>query len=101
MSVASLRATVEQTVTRDGREIDVVRGRRIDTGKEAALFPGNLPEDPGVLLSPARQGAEDWTDAAYHVTRFAPPKLGGARGEGLPHIRLDRAAEFLIGDRLR
>ena len=101
MSIASLRATVEQSVTRDGREIDVVRGLRMDTGKEAALFPGNLPEDPNVLLSPARQGAGDWTDAAYHVTRFAPPKLGDARREGLPHIRLDRAAEFLIGDRLR
>ena len=38
-------------------------------------------------------------DAAYRVTRFAPPRLLGAGG-GLPHIRLDRAAEFLIGDRL-
>jgi len=34
------------------------------------------------------------------VTRFAPPRLTLAAGEGLPHIRLDRAAEFLIGDRL-
>ncbi len=99
LSIASLRATVEQTVTRDGREIDVVRGRLIDTGAEAALFPGNLPEDPAHLLAPARQGAGDWSDAAYRVTRFAPPLLRTAAG-GLPHIRLDRAAEFLIGDRL-
>ena len=35
-----------QTVTRDGREVDVVRGRLIDTGEEAALFPGDLPDDP-------------------------------------------------------
>lgn len=99
LSIASLRATVEQTVTRDGKAYDVVRGRDIDTGEEVALFPGNLPEDPADLLAPARQGAGDWTDAAYRVTRFAPPKVRG--GEGLPHIRLDRAAEFLIGDRLR
>ena len=72
----------------------------IDTGDEAALFPGNLPDDPAAILSPARQGAGDWTDAAYRVTRFAPPLLAPAAGDGLPHIRLDRAAEFLIGDRL-
>ena len=100
LSIASLRATVEQTVSRDGRDIDLVRGRLEDTGEEAALFPGALPDDPALILSPARQGAGDWTDAAYRVTRFAPPRLTLAAGEGLPHIRLDRAAEFLIGDRL-
>lgn len=99
MAIASLRATVEATVTREGREVDVVRGRLIGSGKEAALFPGALPADPALLLAPARQGAGDWPDAAYSITRFAPPILGAA-GEGLPHIRLDRAAEFLIGDRL-
>jgi predicted YcjX-like family ATPase len=100
MPIASLRATVEQTVTRDGREVDVVRGRLIGSGEEVALFPGNLPDDPAAILSPARQGAGAWTDAAYRITRFAPPKLRPSSGDGLPHIRLDRAAEFLIGDRL-
>ena len=99
LSIASLRATVEQTVTRDGRSVDVVRGR-LESGAEAALYPGNLPEDPAAILAPARQGAGDWTDAAYRVTRFAPPVLNRRPGDGLPHIRLDRAAEFLIGDRL-
>ncbi|MBA3324614.1 MAG: YcjX family protein, partial [Rhodobacteraceae bacterium] len=100
MSIASLRATVEQTVTRSGGPVDVVRGRLLDTGAEAALFPGYLPEDPAALLAPARRGAGQWEDAAYSVTRFAPPRLRLAPGEGPPHIRLDRAAEFLIGDRL-
>jgi predicted YcjX-like family ATPase len=99
LSIASLRATVEQTVIRDGRSVDVVRGR-LESGAEAALYPGNLPEDPSAILAPARQGAGDWTDAAYRVTRFAPPVLNRRPGDGLPHIRLDRAAEFLIGDRL-
>ncbi len=99
LSIASLRATVEQTVTRDGREIDVVRGR-LEGGGEVALHPGNLPDDPAAILAPARQGAGAWIDAAFRVTRFAPPVLRGT-GEGLPHIRLDRAAEFLFGDRLR
>lgn len=100
MSIASLRATVEQSLNRDGRAIGVVRGRRADTGVEAALFPGQLPDNPGALLSPARQGAPDWLDAAYSVTRFRPPLLSLGPDEAPPHIRLDRAAEFLIGDRL-
>jgi uncharacterized protein len=100
LALASLRATVEASVPRNGTTVDVVRGRLIDTGEEAALFPGRLPEDPAALLSPARQGAEAWADAAYRVTRFAPPKLALGPEEALPHIRLDRALEFLIGDKL-
>ncbi|MEO1610767.1 MAG: YcjX family protein, partial [Pseudomonadota bacterium] len=37
-------------------------------------------------------------DGDFNVMQFAPPRL--TQGEGLPHIRLDRALEFLIGDRL-
>jgi predicted YcjX-like family ATPase len=100
LAVASLRATVEQTVTRDGKPVEAVRGRLADTGEEAVLFPGTLPEDPAALLSPARQGESVWRDTNYSVTRFAPPRLRLGPDEGPPHIRLDRAAEFLIGDRL-
>ena len=99
LSIASLRATVEDVVTRNGRTIDLVRGRALETGEEIALYPGALPSDPAEILAPARHGSADWSDAAYRVTRFAPPRLLGS-GEGLPHIRLDRAAEFLFGDRL-
>jgi predicted YcjX-like family ATPase len=31
---------------------------------------------------------------------FAPARIALKPGEGPPHIRLDRAADFLIGDRL-
>jgi predicted YcjX-like family ATPase len=64
------------------------------------MYPGELPEDPAALLVPARQGAERWLDADFAVMGFAPAKLTLKPGEGPPHIRLDRAAEFLIGDRL-
>ena len=51
-------------------------------------------------MSPAREGAERWLDADYQVMSFAPARMVLAPGDGPPHIRLDRAAEFLIGDRL-
>ena len=101
MSIAALRATVEETIQHDGSALDVVRGRLLETGKAAAFFPGKLPVDPTQLLTPARKGAEAWLDADYTAMAFAPAKLELKPGEGPPHIRLDRAAEFLIGDRLR
>ncbi|MEL6575565.1 MAG: YcjX family protein [Pseudomonadota bacterium] len=100
MAIAALRATVEQEVTRGGREIGVVRGRQ-GQGAEAVVHPGGLPDDPTRLLAAARSGAETWPEGlAYSATRFLPPILSAAPGEGPPHLRLDRAAEFLLGDRL-
>jgi predicted YcjX-like family ATPase len=100
MSIAALRATTEQTVEHHGRALDMVRGRVLETGREAAFYPGDLPVDPAWLLDPARDGAERWLDADYAAMRFAPAPLTLKPGDGPPHIRLDRAAEFLIGDRL-
>ncbi|WP_420863836.1 YcjX family protein [Algirhabdus cladophorae] len=100
MSMAALRATVEQTLDHDGRSLNCVRGTLLNTGKEAAFYPGDLPEDPNHLLGPARDGAAAWLDQDYQVMSFAPSVLNLQPGNGPPHIRLDRAAEFLIGDRL-
>ena len=100
MSIASLRATVEETIRHDGGTLDCVRGRLVGSGREAAFHAGDLPDNPAFLLSPARAGAEKWLDADFGTMRFAPVTDGLRAGDGLPHIRLDRAVEFLIGDRL-
>lgn len=99
MALAGLRATVEDRVTRDGVELPVVRGRLAD-GRQAAMYPGRLPEDPARLLAPARDGAERWLDAEFGLMGFLPARSDLRMGEGPPHIRLDRAIDFLIGDRL-
>jgi predicted YcjX-like family ATPase len=76
-------------------------GRKLFDGKtEAAVFPGDLPEDPTLLLD-----AGDGAEAAVHFPRFRPPRLDLTAGTGTaaavpPHIRLDRAMEFLLGDKL-
>lgn len=100
LSLASLRATVEETVARDGVMVPAVRGTLLSSAKPALMYPGALPADPARLLSPAREGAEAWLDADYHLMTFAPARLSLRPGEGPPHIRLDRAVEFLIGDQL-
>jgi predicted YcjX-like family ATPase len=100
MSIAALRATTEVTRDYGGSALDLVQGTLLETGKQAAFYPGALPEDPNTLLSPARAGADAWLDGDYKIMRFAPAKLSLRPNEGPPHIRLDRAAQFLIGDAL-
>ncbi|MBE0413342.1 YcjX family protein [Yoonia sp.] len=100
MSIAALRTTVEETVTHRDGPLDVVRGRLLTSGKQAAFYPGKLPDDPAHLLAPARDGAEKWLNADYSVMSFAPSPLTLRPGDGPPHIRLDKAAQFLIGDKL-
>ncbi|WP_406650341.1 YcjX family protein [Aliisedimentitalea scapharcae] len=100
MALAALRATTEEMRPHNGHDLGCVRGTLLDSGKQAAFYPGALPDDPTHLLGPAREGAQGWLDNDFQAMRFAPARLTLKPGDGPPHIRLDRAAEFLIGDRL-
>lgn len=100
MAIASLRTTVEETVDHRDGPLNVVQGELLGSGKQAAFYPGALPNDPSHLLTPAEEGAQKWLDADYQVMNFAPAPLTLRPGDGPPHIRLDKAAEFLFGDRL-
>ena len=100
MALAALRATVEESRMLNGEAHDLVRGRLLATGAQVALHPGDLPEDPHSLLAATNTGGPIWQAGDYGVMRFAPAPLTLRQGDGPPHIRLDRAAEFLLGDRL-
>ncbi len=65
---------------------------------EAAVFPGDLPEDATLVLDAGSKPLD------LKFLRFRPPvpeRHADGRLKPLPHIRLDRALEFLLGDRLR
>ncbi|MEM7498519.1 MAG: YcjX family protein [Pseudomonadota bacterium] len=97
MAIAAIRSTAEQEVERGGRTLALVRGTRPD-GKEVALFPGTLPEDPGQLLRGDWAALMSDTDtAAFARVAFRPPEWGAG---GPPHIRLDAALDWVIGDKL-
>lgn len=110
MALAALRATREAEM-KDGKEQlpcivgvplpgERIDGKVFDGRKEAAIFPGDLPAKPEEALE--RAGTTGVEGATF--VRFRPPRLlpAGASGEtpSSPHIRLDRALDFLIGDRL-
>lgn len=101
MAIAALRATVEQTITQGGEDLGCVRGRDPETGEDVVVFPGTLPADASEIVRAAHDRESGWLSDDYEVMRFAPPILSNRTGSGPPHLRLDRAAEFLIGDRLQ
>ncbi|MFZ0569625.1 MAG: YcjX family protein, partial [Rhodomicrobium sp.] len=109
-ALASLRATREGQARAGNETLPCIvgtplegerLGERVFGGsEELAIFPGDLPEDPALAVSP------EWLTsgrAPAHFVRFRPPKqpaLEFGRAAVLPHIRLDRALNFLIGDKL-
>ena len=109
LAVAAVRATREATVTQGKETLPVIvdtplKGEKIDgevfDGEtDTAIFPGDLPKNPNAIFE--KSFAQD--DPAIRFVRFRPPRLERT-AEGitlsLPHIRLDRALQFLIGDRL-
>jgi predicted YcjX-like family ATPase len=108
VALAAVRATREAEV-RTGREklpailgipaAGEIHDKQIFDGEtEAAVFPGDLPADPERLFAQNKTAP-----AELKFLRFRPPALETSeRGPGvLPHIRLDRALQFLLGDRLQ
>jgi predicted YcjX-like family ATPase len=70
---------------------------------EGAIFPGELPADPRDVFKGEALAVSD-EEADFRFLKFRPPAamLGAdQKALPLPHIRLDRAMEFLFGDRLR
>lgn len=116
VALAAVRATREAQLQRGREQLPSIigtpaagesaGGTTFDGNTEAATFPGDLPDDPATLFD--RNGAfkglssTGLDDTDYRFLRFRPPVLErGQKGEpALPHIRLDRALQFLIGDKL-
>ena len=107
LALAAIRATREASLSHAGETMPAILGTPLsgervngevyDGKTEIALFPGDLPDDPAAIFD-AKAPA-----GGVRFVRFRPPELQ-VTAEGvklsLPHIRLDRALQFLIGDRL-
>ncbi len=125
IALAAVRATREAQVRRGGAALPCIvgvpmpegdsaggnrngpDGKMLDRMTEVAVFPGELPSDPEALFAPGAApfrglAAARAEEADFRFVAFRPPPLE-TTGDGvpaLPHIRLDRALQFLIGDRL-
>jgi predicted YcjX-like family ATPase len=108
LALAAIRATREGRAKKDGETLPCIVGyplpgekigRRVFDGTEAfAIFPGDLPADPEEALKNPQIQPDD-----VRFVRFRPPdpiSLPSGGFSPFPNIRLDRAVQALIGDRL-
>ena len=107
IALAAIRATREARLRHDGAAMDAIigvpeagerlGGQVFDGATEAAVFPGELPADPAAVFAGQAialpEAENDW-----RFLRFRPPVI--APGACAPQIRLDRALQFLVGDKL-
>lgn len=93
MPIASVISTVEDTQEIDGQRVQVVVGRPVGSEKQAKFFVGTVP------IRPPRPDA--WNAPFLNVPLFEPPVIDPSPVDGVAHINLDRALDFLVGDRLR
>jgi predicted YcjX-like family ATPase len=107
IALAAIRATREAEIRHEGETLEAIigvpeKGEKIggqvfDGVVEAAVFPGVLPADPMAIFAGDAIALSE-ADNDWRFVRFRPPVT--ARGQPAPQIRLDRALQFLLGDRL-
>lgn len=91
IGLASVQATQSGLVDHRGEKIPALRGNRLDDGEPLTVYPGEVP--------PRLPGNAFWQQQGFQFEQFRPQQLDVDRP--LPHIRMDAALEFLLGDKLR
>jgi uncharacterized protein len=113
MALAAVRATREATADQKGEALPVIvgtplageriAGQTFNGETRTAIFPGDLPANPESIFEGLESMPHDTPVTDINFVRFRPPRLEKT-AEGmtlsLPHIRLDRALQFLFGDDL-
>ena len=112
LALAALRATREAEARSGQGRLPCIVGvplpgerlgaRVFDGRSETALFPGDLPENPQATAEPGSVRLTNIDPVSF--LSFRPPRLAladtSAEAVAWPHIRLDRAIDFLVGDQL-
>ena len=111
LAMAAIRATREAEMSPGGGAAplpcilgtplsgEVFGAQTFDGKREVAIFPGDLPANPELALATDGPGLS----GTLRFPKLRPPVLVATANRPappFPHIRLDRAIDFLIGDRL-
>ncbi|ORM73929.1 hypothetical protein HA48_06600 [Pantoea wallisii] len=91
LGLASVQATESGLVDHRGEKVPALRGHRLDDGEPLTFYPGEVP--------PRLPGNSFWQQQGFQFEKFRPQQLDV--DQPLPHIRMDAALEFLLGDKLR
>ncbi|MCC8378268.1 YcjX family protein [Xenorhabdus sp. PB30.3] len=90
VGLASVQATESGIVMHEGEQIPAIKGNRLSDDKLLTFFPGEVPR---------RLPSNDfWQKQGFNFESFRPRQV--SIDAPLPHIRMDSAMEFLLGDKL-
>ncbi len=90
ISIASVQATTTGFVSKGDNNIPAIQGMT-NEGHALTLFPGEVPR---------KLPKENfWQEGGFDFNSFRPTEL--EPDQPLPHVRLDRALQYLIGDKLK
>ncbi|PKH26797.1 hypothetical protein CIG19_03095 [Enterobacterales bacterium CwR94] len=91
LGLASVQATQSGRVEHRGESLPALRGDRLADGEPLTVYPGEVP--------PRLPSQAFWQQQGFQFEQFRPQVLDVDKP--LPHIRMDAALEFLLGDKLR
>ncbi|MCK6452467.1 MAG: YcjX family protein [Alphaproteobacteria bacterium] len=92
-ALASVVSTEEDTQEIDGHRVQVVVGRPVGSDTRAKFFVGNVPARP--------PRPEAWGRPFLNIPVFEPPVIDASPIDGIAHMNLDLALDYLLGDRLQ
>ncbi len=90
MSIASIQATQAGFISSSGKTYPALQGQTLDN-QPLTVFPGEVPKK--------LPDAAFWQNSGFDFTSFRP--LENHVDGPLNQLRLDKALEYLIGDKLR
>lgn len=89
-AIASIRTSQFGEVMQGQEKVPVLKGTSFN-GKAIVMFPGDVP-----TVCP---DTAFWDKQGFEFPRLRP--MSASKQSSCPHIRLDQALEFLLGDKLR
>ena len=91
LAISSVKVTEPVIAEHEGKKLMCVKGIELQTGEEVVNYPGKL------IFNYSNH--EKWDEHRYDFVNFAIPKQ--LTHNILPHIRMDKVLQFLIGDKFR
>ncbi|GGW50757.1 YcjX family protein [Alishewanella tabrizica] len=91
MALAAIRASQAGYIEQGGQKQPCIRGFELGAAQPVTLFPGDVPS--------TLPTAELFKTHPFQFPALAPSTLDVQ--QPLPHVRMDHALEFLLGDKLR
>lgn len=91
MALAAIRASQAGYIEQGGQKHPCIRGFELGAAEAVTLFPGDVPS--------TLPSADLFNAHPFQFPALAPSTLDVQ--QPLPHVRMDHALEFLLGDKLR